>query len=99
MMRKTISATLLAGFLAAATAFAADHEREGRIVRIDPDAHVMVVQSKGGDQWELSWTETTKFEDGLVATQLRPGDKIEFEYVERDNRKIATEIDRQKKAD
>lgn len=98
-MRKTISIALVSLFLTAAAAVARDHEKEGRVVRIDPDAQVMVVQNSKGDQYEVYWNETTKFEHGLVATQIRPGDKVEFEYVERDGRKVASEIEREKKAD
>ena len=98
-MRKTISIALVSLFFAAAAVFAREHEKEGRIVRVDPDAQYMVVQTSKGDQYEVYWNETTKFEHGLVATQLRPGDKVEFEYVDRDGRKVATEVEREKKGD
>ncbi|MGE5275498.1 MAG: hypothetical protein ACM3SU_00745 [Acidobacteriota bacterium] len=98
-MRKLASIALAVLFLAATAAVAAEHEREGKIVRIDPDARVMVIQTKQGDQWEIYWTETTKAEHGLTLTELRAGDKVEFEYVERDGKKWATEIEREKKGD
>jgi hypothetical protein len=98
-VKKTLSLAFAAMLLVAVAAVAADHEKEGKIVRLDPDARVMVVQGEKGDQWDLYWTETTKFEGGLTATELRPGDKVEFEFVERDGRMWATKIDREKKAD
>jgi Cu/Ag efflux protein CusF len=97
-MRQKLAITFAALLLVAAAAVA-DHEKKGKIVRVDPDAHVMVIQSEKGDQWDLSWTETTKFEDNVTATELRPGDKVEFEFVERDGRMWATKIEREKKAD
>jgi hypothetical protein len=98
-MRQKLSLVLAAIFLVAAAAVAADHEKTGKIVRVDPDARVMVVQGEKGDQWDLSWTETTKFQGGVTATELRPGDKVEFEFIEREGRMWATKIDREKKAD
>jgi len=98
-VKKSLSLTIAALLLVATAAVAADHEKEGKIVRVDPDARVMVVQSEKGDQWDLYWTETTKFQGGLTATELRPGDKVEFEFIERDGRMWATKIDREKKAD
>jgi len=98
-MKQKISLALAALLLVAAAVVAADHEKEGKVVRVDPDAHVMTIQGKSGDQWELYWTETTKFHDNLTATELRPGDKVEFEFIERDGRMWATSIDREKKAD
>ncbi len=98
-MKKSLSLAFAAMLLVAAAAVAADHEKEGKIVRVDPDARVMVVQGEKGDQWDLYWTETTKFQGGLTVTELRPGDKVEFEFIERDGRMWATKIDREKKAD
>jgi hypothetical protein len=98
-MKQKLSLVLAAMLLVAAAAVAADHEKTGKIVRVDPDARSMVVQGEKGDQWDLYWTETTKFEGGLTATELRPGDKVEFEFIEREGRMWATKIDREKKAD
>ncbi|HEY7114784.1 MAG TPA: hypothetical protein VIA45_17785 [Thermoanaerobaculia bacterium] len=99
-MKQKLSLALAALLLVAAAAVAADHhEKEGKIVRLDPDARFMTIQGKSGDQWDLYWTETTKFHDNLTAPELRVGDKIEFEYVEREGRMWATSIDREKKAD
>lgn len=98
-MKQKLSLVLAAVLLVAAAAVAADHEKKGKIVRVDPDTRVMVVQGEKGDQWDLYWTETTKFQGGLTATELRPGDKVEFEFIEREGRMWATTIDREKKAD
>jgi hypothetical protein len=98
-MKQKLSLVLAAMLLVAAAAVAADHEKTGKIVRVDPDARSMVVQGEKGDQWDLYWTETTKFEGGLTAMELRPGDKVEFEFIEREGRMWATKIDREKKAD
>ncbi len=98
-MKEKLSLVLAAVLLVAAAAVAADHEKKGKIVRVDPDTRVMVVQGEKGDQWDLYWTETTKFQGGLTATELRPGDKVEFEFIEREGRMWATTIDREKKAD
>ena len=96
-MKEKLSLVLAAVLLVAAAAVAADHEKKGKIVRVDPDTRVMVVQGEKGDQWDLYWTETTKFQGGLTATELRPGDKVEFEFIEREGRMWATTIDREKK--
>jgi Copper binding periplasmic protein CusF len=98
-MKQRLSLVLAAMLLVAASAVAADHEKKGKIVRVDPDTRVIVVQGEKGDQWDLYWTETTKFQGGLTATELRPGDKVEFEFIEREGRMWATTIDREKKAD
>jgi hypothetical protein len=74
-------------------------KREGKITRIDQSAQVLSVQGEKGDQWDVYLTETTKFEHGLTLAELKIGDQIEFEYVERDGKVWATEIEREKKAD
>ena len=97
-MKRNVSIALALIFLVAMAATAAG-EHEGKIVRIDPDAKMLAVQGEKGDQWEVYWTETTKFEDGLTVTELRPGDRIEFDFVEKDGRLWATKVERHKKAD
>ncbi len=98
-MKKNVSIAVAALILIAAAATAADHRMEGKIVRMDPDIRMMVIQGEKGDQWELYWTETTKIEHGLTIAELRAGDKVELSYIERDGKKWATEIDREKKAE
>jgi Cu/Ag efflux protein CusF len=97
-VKRNVSIALAALLLVAAAAVAADHEKEGKIIRMDQDARMMVIQGEKGDQWELYWTETTKLEDGLTIAELRIGDKVEFSFVEREGKKWATEIEREKKA-
>lgn len=98
-MRKNVSIAVAVLLLVAAAAAANDHEKEGKIVRIDPEARMMVFQTEHGDQWDIYWTETTKIEHGLTVDELRAGDRVELSYVERDGKKWATEIERKKKAD
>jgi Cu/Ag efflux protein CusF len=97
-MKKNVSIALAALLLVAAAALAAV-KREGKITRIDGDAQVLSVQGEKGDQWEVYLTETTKLEDGVTLAELRVGDKIEFEYIERDGKIWATQIEREKKAE
>jgi Cu/Ag efflux protein CusF len=98
MLKRNVSIALAALLFVATAAFAAG-KREGKITRIDRDAQVLSVQSEKGDQWEVYLTETTKLEDGVTLAELKVGDKIEFEYVERDGKIWATQIEREKKAD
>ncbi len=98
-MKKNFSIAIAALILIAAAATGADHRKEGKIVQIDQDVRMMVIQGEKGDQWELYWTETTKIEHGLTIAELRAGDKVELSYIERDGKKWATEIDREKKAE
>ncbi|HTO87087.1 MAG TPA: hypothetical protein VMR54_06105 [Thermoanaerobaculia bacterium] len=98
-MKRNVSIAIAALVLIAAAATADDHRKEGKIVRLDPVIRMMVIQGEKGDQWELYWTETTKLEHGLTIAELRVGDKVELSYIERDGKKYATEIDREKKAE
>jgi hypothetical protein len=97
-MKRNVSIALAALLFVAAAALAAG-KREGKITRIDQSAQVLSVQGEKGDQWDVYLTETTKFEHGLTLAELKIGDEIEFEYVERDGKVWATEIEREKKAD
>jgi|RhiMethySRZTD1v2_1073278.scaffolds.fasta_scaffold304917_2 Cu/Ag efflux protein CusF len=97
-MKRNVSIALATLLLVAAAALAAG-KREGKITRIDQSAQVLSVQGEKGDQWDVYLTETTKFEHGLTLAELKIGDQIEFEYVERDGKVWATEIEREKKAD
>ena len=103
-----------AAFLLLATAsYAEKRAHEGKVVRIETveksvDAggqtvsnvqRSMVVQGERGDQWTLFWDDTTKFKNGLLPTQLREGDKIHFDFIEKDGKMWLTELRRTKKAD
>jgi Cu/Ag efflux protein CusF len=100
-MKTRLSLLLVAVFVLTSSALLASNDRphEGTIVSVDPDARIIVVQGEKGDQWTLYTTETTKMKDGVILTQLRAGDKIEFEYVDRDGRMYASEIEREHKGD
>jgi len=72
---------------------------EGKILSIDTSAMMMTVQSDKGDQWTLYWTETTKLKNGLTFGELKSGDKVHFDYVEKDGKMWVTELRRTGKAD
>src|SRR5438093_8811288 len=86
---------LLAGVLA----YADDRPDEGKIVGVDTVSKLMLVQVEHGDQIELYWTETTKLAKGVTIGELRAGDEIHFDYVEKDGKKWLTELKRTHKAD
>jgi hypothetical protein len=95
-----LSAVALLAVLAVSgvPAYADDRPDEGRITRIVPEAQLLVVQDDEGDQWDLRWNETTKMEGSATLAQLKPGDYIHFEYVEREGVKFLTEIHRTSRA-
>jgi hypothetical protein len=81
------------------SAYAADRPHEGKITSVDANQQMMVVQGEHGDQWNLYWTETTKLENGLTAGELRAGDSVHFDVVEKDGKMYMTELRRTHKAD
>jgi hypothetical protein len=105
-------AAAIAILLTAATSYADKRPHEGRIVRVETvekSADVggerianvqraMVVQGERGDQWTLYWDDTTHFKNGLTPSSLREGDKVHFEFVERDGKMWVTELRRTKRA-
>jgi Cu/Ag efflux protein CusF len=94
------AATLLVGVVvfAGAPAYADDKPDEGRIVRVVADAKLITVQDDNGDQFDLMWNETTRMEGNATFAQLKPGDYVHFEYVEREGQKFLTEIKRTSRA-
>lgn|SRR5262245_14247452 len=94
------AAVLLVGMLAVGTvpAYADDKPDEGRIVRVVADAKLITVQDENGDQFDLMWNESTKVEGKAVIAQLKPGDYVHFEYVEREGQKFLTELKRTSRA-
>jgi Cu/Ag efflux protein CusF len=86
--------SVVALVLVAVPAYADDRPDEGRITRVVPEANLVVVQDEDGDQFDLHWTETTKMEGKATLAQLKPGDYVHFEYVEREGVKFLTEIKR-----
>ena len=97
MKRKLCLFVAAAFLLSTAVLFADDHKKEGKIVSIDQEARTMSIQSEKGDQWTVFWTYTTKVENGLTFPELKPGDKIEFEYMDKDGKMWLTNVEREKK--
>ena len=89
----TASAALFV-LLIAASAYADKRPHEGKITRIDQTAMVMTVQGEKGDTWELSWTETTKLKNKLTFGELREGDSVHFDFVEKEGKMWLTELRR-----
>jgi Cu/Ag efflux protein CusF len=100
-MKKILAITFAAvAILVVSSASYADRAaHEGKIIAVDTSAMMMTVQAEKGDQWTLYWTETTKLKNGLTFGELRNGDKVHFDYIERDGRMWITELRRTKKAD
>jgi len=114
-MRKALGAFVagLAFLLMASAAYAESRPHEGKVVRVESvekSADVngekisnvqqyVVVQGEKGDQWMLYWDNGTKFKHELVPTELREGDRVHFDYVQRDGKMYLTELRRTKKAD
>jgi hypothetical protein len=59
---------------------------------------VLTVQGEKNDTWTLAWTETTKLKGDLAIQEVKVGDKVHFEYVEKDGRMWLTELKRTDKA-
>ena len=93
----TASAALLV-LLIAASAYAEKRPHEGKITRIDQGSMVMTIQGEKGDTWDFFWTETTKLKHHLTFAELREGDTVHFDYVEKDGKKFVTELRRTSKA-
>jgi len=83
---------------ASAPVLADDRPDEGRITRVVPEAKLITVQDEDGDQFDLQWNETTKMEGDATLAQLKPGDYVHFDYVEREGVKFLTELKRTKSA-
>ena len=100
-MKTKLRLWVAAAFLVSSAALIADddHKQEGKIVQIDQSNRVMVVQTEKGDQTTLYWTETTKLEDGLTFPELRPGDTVEYHFIDRDGQKFLSKIEREHKGD
>ena len=93
-MKRKLSWILAVVFVLSSTVLLAG-EKEGVVSKVDPDMKTIVVQSEKGDQWTLYWTESTKLKDGITYATLKPGDKIEFEYTEKDGKMWVTEIEKE----
>jgi hypothetical protein len=80
--------------LLTAAAYAEKRPHEGKITRISQGDMIMTVQGEKGDTWDLSWTETTKLKHNLTFEELRPGDSVHFDFVEKDGKRFITELRR-----
>lgn len=92
-----VCALALAG-LAGSYAFAAERPREGKIVSIDKEAMMLTIQGDKNDQWTLYWTETTKLKGDVTVPELKVGDKVHFDFAEKDGKMWLTELRRTEKA-
>ena len=93
----TASAALFV-FLIAASAYAEKRPHEGTITAIDQTARMLTIQGEKGDSWDVYWTETTKLKHKLTFGELREGDSVHFDFVEKDGKKWVTELRRTSKA-
>ena len=114
-MRKVLGTSLAAFaiLLLASASYASDRPHEGTVVSVqvvEKSAgaagetvtnveNSMVVRGEKGDEWTLYWDNTTKFKNDLAPTQLRQGDHVHFDFVEKDGKMWVTELRRTKKAD
>lgn len=96
-MKKVLALSVASILLVAVVAFAVD-AREGTVSRIDADQKTMVVQGKDGNSWNLYWSETTQLKDGLTFAEIRVGDVVQFESVDKEGKTFITQIWREEKA-
>jgi Cu/Ag efflux protein CusF len=100
-MKRALAITLatVAILLVSSAGYAERRAHEGKILSVDTTAMMMSVQGDKGDQWTLYWTETTKLKNGLTFGELRSGDKVHFDFVEKDGKMWVTELRRTGKAE
>ena len=94
---QTLVAALFAFATLVSVAQAERRPHEGKIVKLDPDAKMMVVAGEKNDEWSLYWTETTKLKD-VTVPELTVGDSVHFDYVEKDGKMWLTELRRTHRA-
>jgi Cu/Ag efflux protein CusF len=80
--------------LMSAVAIAEKRPHEGKITDIDQTAQMVTVQGEKGDSWTLYWTETTKLKKNLTVQELKIGDSVHFDFIEKDGKKLITELRR-----
>src|SRR5262245_3803073 len=80
-------------------AIADDRPEECKVVKIDKEAMVVTGQGEKEDRWALNWTETTKVKGDLTVEERKVGDKIHFEYMEKDGKMWLSELRRTDKAE
>src|SRR5262245_49655211 len=98
-MRTAMRLSLVLAFLLSAAAYADRRPHEGKVVRVDQADKVLMVQGEKGDTWTLHVTETTKMKSNLAFEELRVGDEIHFDYVEKEGVMYLKELRRTHKAD
>jgi Cu/Ag efflux protein CusF len=100
-MKTRIFPTLILalGLVLGAAATADDRPNEGKVISIDRAGMVLSVQGDKDDQWTLYWTETTKLKGDLTIQEVKVGDKVHFEYTEKDGKMWLTELKRTDRAD
>ncbi len=94
-MKTKVSWILAVVFVVSSAVLLADHEREATVVKVDPHTMVIVVQNKKGEQSTLYCNASTKLKDGITWANMKPGDKIEYEYKEKDGKSWVTEIEKE----
>jgi Cu/Ag efflux protein CusF len=99
MKRLSASLAALALVLVCAAAAAEGRPHEGKITNIDMAAKTLLVQGEKGDTFTLSWDDTTKWKSNLTAQELKVGDSIHFDFVDKDGQRFVTEIRRTHRAE
>ena len=89
---------LVVGLIVGRMATADNRPHEGKVIAVDKVAMVMSVQGEKDDQWTLSWTETTKLKGDLTIEEVKVGDKVHFDYTEKDGKMWLTELKRTEKS-
>lgn len=88
-MKKTLPSFLLASSLLLSGAAWADNSIEGPIESIQASNQSVVVQGM-----TIITTQSTDYDDGLRSFQdLKVGQRVEIEYVMRDGKRYAQEIE------
>lgn len=79
-------------------ATAADRPHEGKVISVDNAAMTLSVQGDKNDQWTLYWTETTKLKGDLAIQEVKVGDKVHFDFTDKDGKMWLIELKRTDKA-
>jgi hypothetical protein len=99
MKEKVSSLAALLLLVSTVALFADRRPHEGKITRVDESQRLLTVQGEKGDEWTLYWNESTRLKNGLTVQELKPGDSVHFDYVEKDGQMWLTELRRTHKAD
>ena len=98
MKKLCVSLAAIAFVLVSAVALAESRPHEGKITNIDMTARTITVQAEKGDELTMSWDDTTKWKNNLTAQELKVGDSIHFDFVDKQGQKFVTEIHRTQRA-